>query len=61
MHGEVGGDVYSRYCWGNLRGKNHLEYLDVNGRIILKKISRSVTGIWTGLMWLRIWKGGGLL
>jgi hypothetical protein len=34
---------------------------DVDGRIILKLSSRSGMGSWTGLSWLRIGTGGGLL
>jgi len=30
--------VYKGFRWGNLREKNHLEYLGVDGRIILKHI-----------------------
>jgi hypothetical protein len=34
---------------------NHLEELDVDGRIILKYILKIYDGrAWTGLMWLRI-------
>jgi hypothetical protein len=30
------GEVRTRFWWGNLRGKDHLEGLDVDRRIILK-------------------------
>ena len=36
--------MYTRYCWGNLRGKNHLEYLEVNGRIILRRNFKKCDG-----------------
>jgi len=29
--------------------------------IILKWVSKKWDGAWTGLIWLRIWTGGGLL
>jgi hypothetical protein len=30
------GEVYTGFWWGNLRERDHLEDLDVDGRIILK-------------------------
>jgi len=36
--------MYTMYCWGKLRVKNHLEYLDVNGMIILKIIFKERDG-----------------
>jgi len=52
------GEVHPGFCWGNLRESDHLEDPGVDGRIILKG---SGMWTWTGLMWLRIWTGGGLL
>jgi hypothetical protein len=47
---------------GYLRDRNHLEEPGVDGRIILKLIFREWdVGVWTGLIWLRIGTGGGLL
>jgi hypothetical protein len=41
--------VYTAFCWGNLRERNHLEDLDVDGRIILRLIFRQWNlGKWTG-------------
>jgi hypothetical protein len=40
---------------------DHLEGPDVEGRIILKWIFEKWEGAWTGLIWLRIGTGGGLL
>jgi hypothetical protein len=40
----------------------HMEDPGVDGRIILKRnFERLDGGAWTGLIWLRIWTGGGLL
>jgi len=38
------GEVYTGFCWGNLRGIDHLEDLDVEGKIILNESSRSRMG-----------------
>ena len=43
-------------------GKNHLEDISVDRRIILKWIFKRWDGeAWTGLIWLRIGTGGGRL
>jgi hypothetical protein len=50
------------FWWGNLKERGHLGDLGVNWRIILKWIFRKWdVGIWTGLIWFRMWTGGGLL
>jgi hypothetical protein len=50
-----------RVLVGRPDGKNHLEDLGVDGRI-LKWIFKKWDGeAWTGLIWLRIGTGGGLL
>jgi hypothetical protein len=47
---------------GNLRRRDHLEHLSVDGRIILKWIfKKRDRKVWTGLIWLRIGTGGGRL
>ena len=53
------GDVYTGFCWGNLRETGHLENPDVEGSITLKRIFRKWT--WTELIWLRIGIGRGIL
>jgi hypothetical protein len=45
---------------GKPKVKEHLEDLGVDGRI-LKWILKSGVGAWTGLVWLRLWKGSRLL
>jgi len=46
----------------NLRERDHLEDPGINGRIISRLIFRKWNGrAWTGLIWLRIGTGGGLL
>jgi hypothetical protein len=48
-------------CWGNLRDRVHLEDLGIDG-IMLKWIFKKMwDGGWTGLIWLRIATGNGLL
>jgi hypothetical protein len=41
--------------WGELRERDHLKDLGVDGRIICKWIIKKLgDGKWTGLKWLRI-------
>jgi hypothetical protein len=37
----LNGEVRTGFCWGDLRERDHLEDLSVDGRIILKWILRS--------------------
>jgi len=54
--------VYTVFWWGNLREGDHLEYSDVDGRIILRWVLQEVEwGSWTKLIWLRTGTGGGHL
>ena len=54
--------MYSGFCGGLLRERDHLEDPDLDRRIILGWIFRKWdVRAWTGLIWLRIGTGGGLL
>jgi hypothetical protein len=56
------GEVHTEFWWDNLRERDHLEVLDVNGRIIFKWIFRKWNGeVWTGFLWIRIRTDGGCL
>ena len=56
------GGAYTGFWWGNLMEIDHLEDQSVDGRIILSCVSRKWdVGALTGLVWLRIGKGGGYL
>jgi len=57
----VRGEVHTGFWWGNLRGKDHLEGLGVDGRIILKGIFKKWDEAWPGLICLRIGTSGGFL
>jgi len=47
---------------GNLRKRDLLEDLGVDGRTILKGMFKKWNGtVWSGLIWLRTGNGGGLL
>jgi hypothetical protein len=49
------------FWWESQEERNHLEDLDIGGRIILKWIlERQDEVVWTGLIWLRIGSSGGL-
>jgi hypothetical protein len=46
----------------NLEGRDHLQDLDINGKIMLEWILGKYGGkVWIGVMWLRIVTGGWLL
>jgi hypothetical protein len=46
----------------DLKGRDHLEDLSVEGRIILQwTLEKQGRKMWTGCIWLRIWTSGGLL
>jgi len=48
--------------WGDLRKKDNLEGLGINGRIISKCIFRKWNGgTWAAMIWLSIGADGGLL
>jgi len=51
-----------RFLVGKPEGKKQLEEPGLEGRIILRCISRNWdVGVWTGSIWLRIGTGGGQL
>jgi hypothetical protein len=48
--------------WENAKERDRLEELNLEGTIKLKCIFKTLNGTaWTGLIWLRIGTGGGLL
>jgi hypothetical protein len=60
MWGERRG-VY-RVLWGNLRERDHFGDPGVDGTMTLRWTFREWdVEVWTGLIWLKIWKDGGHL
>ena len=52
--------VRTGFCWGNVREEVHLEYLGINGRIILEwGFIKWGSRAWTELVWLGIGTGDG--
>jgi len=59
---EVSTGTGESFWWGNVMERDHMEDPGVVGRIILTGIFRKWdVGAWTGLFWLRLRTGGGLL
>jgi hypothetical protein len=56
-----GGEEHIRFCWESLRRRDHLEDPAVYNRILKWIFSKWDGGAWTGLIWLRIGIGVGLL
>jgi hypothetical protein len=50
-------EVYTGFCWGILRERDHSEDPGVDGRITLKWIFKKWDVAWTGFILLRIWTG----
>jgi hypothetical protein len=46
---------------GNLKEKDYIEDLDVDGRILNWIVKKQDGSAWTGLIWLGIWISGGML
>jgi len=57
------GKVFSWFWFGNMGRRDHLEELDVDGRIILQWIFKTWDGegVWIELIWLREGTCGRLL
>ena len=58
----IQGEMHTRVRRGNLRERDHLEDLGVDGTIILSSAFKKLDAdAWTGLIRLRRLRGGGLL
>ena len=57
-----GREMHTRFWWGDLSERDHLEDVGVDGRLMLNWIVKKWDEeSWTGLIWLRIGTGGGRL
>jgi hypothetical protein len=54
-------EVHTGFWYGDLRVGYQLGDPGVDGRMILRRIFKKWDGAWTGLSWLRIGTGGGLM
>jgi hypothetical protein len=55
-------EVYIGFWWKNLKERDHLDDLGADERIIIKcMFNKRDGGTWTGLIWLGVGTGGGLL
>jgi hypothetical protein len=53
--------VHTGCWWGNLKERDHLEDLSLDGGLYFNEFSRNRIGrAWIGLMWLTIRRVGGL-
>jgi hypothetical protein len=50
--------VHTGFWWSNLRGKDHLEDLDVGWWMTLKSVFKKGMGVLSGCIWLSIGPGG---
>jgi hypothetical protein len=56
------GEKCTGFWWKNLRERDQWRDLDIDGKIILRRIFRKRDmGLWTGLSWFRLETGGGHL
>jgi hypothetical protein len=61
-HAWVRGDVFTGFCLGGPKGRDHWDDLGVCGKITLRWILGRQGSMWrTGLGWVRIGSNGGLL
>jgi hypothetical protein len=55
------GELHTEFWWGNLTKRDHLEDIDVYGKMLKNGSSRNGIGSCTGLIWLGIGIGDAVL
>ena len=63
MHGHaLREEKCTGFCWGNVKDRDHLEDLVVDGRIILQLVFSKQDGwTWIGLLWLTLGTSGWMM
>jgi len=59
--GHVAQEMHTIFLLENLKGRDHLEDLDIDGNILDWIVGIQVRKEWTGCFWFRIGTSGGLL
>lgn len=55
-----GGEIHTKFWWGNMKGLDQVKDLSVDEKLLLKRVSKKEVGReWSGFIWLRTGTSGG--